>query len=205
MAGIITDDVMAGLRRLADKLEGEFFISKEDVEKEIEPTVQGIMNGHVKYIRDRTEDEVRRDTIAGKIVEIAAMKKSDGGPTKRYHYDFLFESEYRVEVKRINKDVGFKYLRNDKQRLDTFINHSKAIDYFIVGDYEKANGGYNVIDMSIHYTLNCWLISFSTSSLDIKNSPSNLSANLRRPAITSSVIIPAKIGLIIRPLEIRPY
>ena len=145
MAGIITDDVMAGLRRLADKLEGEFFISKEDVEKEIEPTVQGIMNGHVKYIRDRTEDEVRRDTIAGKIVEIAAMKKSDGGPTKRYHYDFLFESEYRVEVKRINKDVGFKYLRNDKQRLDTFINHSKAIDYFIVGDYEKANGGYNVI------------------------------------------------------------
>ena len=145
MAGIITDDVMAGLKRLADKLDGPYFISKEDVEKEIEPTVQGIMSGHKKYIRDRTEDEVRRDTLSGKIVEIAALKASGGSPTKRYHYDFLFEGEYRVEVKRINKEVGFKYLRNDKQRLDTFINHSRAIDYFVVGDYVEREDGYGVL------------------------------------------------------------
>ena len=144
MAGIITDDVVAGLRRLADKLEGPYFISKEDVEKEVEPTVQGIMGGHKKYIRDRTEADVRRDTISGKIVEIAALKAAGGGPTTRYHYDFLFEDEYRVEVKRINKEVGFKYLRNDKQRLDTFINHCRAVDYLVVGDFIKVEGGYEV-------------------------------------------------------------
>ena len=145
MAGIITDDVMAGLKRLADKLEGgSHYILKQDVEAEVEPTVQGIMNGHAKYIRGRTEAEVRRDTMNGKIVEIAALDKSGGKPTKRYHYDFLFEDEYRVEVKRINKEVGFKYLRNDKQRLDTFINHSKAVDYFIVGDFVELDNGYDV-------------------------------------------------------------
>lgn len=145
MAGIITEDTHNKLKELANKLEGAIEITKAEVEINVEDTVQGILSGHAKYIRGRTEAEVRRDTVNGKVVEIAAKKMARGSSTVRYHYDFIFDKEYRVEVKRINKEAGFKYLRNDKQRLDTFINHHKAIDFLVVGDFQEYSDYYRVI------------------------------------------------------------
>ena len=134
MAGIVTEDGKAGLARLAETLNGTIRVRREDVEKETAETVDGIMKNPSEK---RKRETVWKNTYDGKIIEVGARLKANGKPAKRYHYDFLFEDEYRVEVKRMYK--AFTYLNNSQCRLNTFITHCKGIDYLVVGDYESIS------------------------------------------------------------------